>query len=417
MPPAEEAFAAALAKLLHGSTWTPPASGGDPRRCFRGSRRWPQCLLSAVALVAICLIAGTYAVHSSASLRPSSWIVWPQTSAGVRPQIARRHAPGLAVPRSVLPRRRWTAPRALGNASPGTADTPPALVQRLRRPLRPGLLPVLLGMPLLAALLWRATERHACRGGSRMLPGAPGAQCAACAVQEASVAGPLAPQNDLLLRAARGEAVERTPMWLFRQAGPYLPEYRQFKVDRGMNFFDICRDPEACAEVALQPLRRSRGRIRVGGLRLLFVAPLLPSPSPLHPQATYFPRRWRLGAMDIVGAPGAPGRTVSPSLSDHRIVVLDAGVTGGRRPLSALLQHRPARVHGRSRPLDRSVPGCARGVLATVVLGVHPTSDAHTCHAGARRGCGPRRSGSNPRPLGRLRAVFGTCDFPSAPVG
>jgi uroporphyrinogen decarboxylase len=61
-------------------------------------------------------------------------------------------------------------------------------------------------------------------------------------------------QNDLLIRAARREPVERTPVWIMRQAGRYLPEYRALRADEA--FFDVVRTPELATEVTLQPLRR-----------------------------------------------------------------------------------------------------------------------------------------------------------------
>src|SRR5438270_2892407 len=58
----------------------------------------------------------------------------------------------------------------------------------------------------------------------------------------------------LLVRAARRERVERTPVWFMRQAGRSLPEYRELRQKYGL--FDIVRDAELCAEVTLQPVRR-----------------------------------------------------------------------------------------------------------------------------------------------------------------
>lgn len=58
----------------------------------------------------------------------------------------------------------------------------------------------------------------------------------------------------LLVRAARREAVERTPVWFMRQAGRSLPEYRAIRERHA--FFDVAHTPELCAEVTLQPVRR-----------------------------------------------------------------------------------------------------------------------------------------------------------------
>src|SRR5690349_21120386 len=58
----------------------------------------------------------------------------------------------------------------------------------------------------------------------------------------------------LLVRAARRQPVERTPVWFMRQAGRSLPEYRAIRERH--DIFSICRDPELCAQVTLQPVRR-----------------------------------------------------------------------------------------------------------------------------------------------------------------
>ena len=60
--------------------------------------------------------------------------------------------------------------------------------------------------------------------------------------------------DPLLVRAARRERVERTPVWFMRQAGRSLPEYRAVRERYG--FFEVAGTPELCAEVTLQPVRR-----------------------------------------------------------------------------------------------------------------------------------------------------------------
>jgi len=62
-------------------------------------------------------------------------------------------------------------------------------------------------------------------------------------------------KNDRLLRALRRQPVDATPVWLMRQAGRYLPEYRAVRAAAG-DFMSLCRDPQRACEVTLQPLQR-----------------------------------------------------------------------------------------------------------------------------------------------------------------
>ncbi len=62
----------------------------------------------------------------------------------------------------------------------------------------------------------------------------------------------MAIKNDLILRAARNQKVERIPVWIMRQAGRYLPEYR--KIRETVTFMELCKNPDLATEVTIQPV-------------------------------------------------------------------------------------------------------------------------------------------------------------------
>src|SRR5258707_9415759 len=86
----------------------------------------------------------------------------------------------------------------------------------------------------------------------------PYSNIAACSTRASEREGPVmsaALKNDLLLRALLREPTPRRPIWLMRQAGRYLPEYRATRARAG-NFLAMCTNPQIACEVTLQPVER-----------------------------------------------------------------------------------------------------------------------------------------------------------------
>ncbi|WP_443019859.1 uroporphyrinogen decarboxylase [Sphingomonas adhaesiva] len=105
-----------------------------------------------------------------------------------------------------------------------------------------------------------------------------------------------------LLSVLKGERRERPPVWLMRQAGRYLPEYRALRADKG-GFLALATDPVAAAEVTIQPIRR------FGFDGAILFSDILMVP-------------WALGQDLSFGA--GEGPRLAPALVDHTLASLEA---------------------------------------------------------------------------------------------
>ena len=91
--------------------------------------------------------------------------------------------------------------------------------------------------------------------GHRRRVSFPGPICKVAPARLQRARGAMAGDDRPLMRALRGETLPVPPVWLMRQAGRYLPEYRAVRAQAG-SFLDLCYTPELAAEVTLQPIRR-----------------------------------------------------------------------------------------------------------------------------------------------------------------
>ncbi|MEH3045906.1 uroporphyrinogen decarboxylase [Sphingomonas adhaesiva] len=105
-----------------------------------------------------------------------------------------------------------------------------------------------------------------------------------------------------LLSVLKGERRDRPPVWLMRQAGRYLPEYRALRAEKG-GFLALATDPVAAAEVTVQPIRR------FGFDGAILFSDILMVP-------------WALGQHLSFGA--GEGPRLAPALVDHALAALDA---------------------------------------------------------------------------------------------
>jgi uroporphyrinogen decarboxylase len=136
-------------------------------------------------------------------------------------------------------------------------------------------------------------------------------------------------KNDLLLRAARREAVERVPVWMMRQAGRYLPEYHEVRAEH--DFFEMCRTPELACEVTVQPLRRFPLDAAIIFSDILVVPQALGlEVEMVKGKGPHFPAP--------LGGPGDLGRLETPDVQRelgyvYEAITLTRRVIGGRAPL------------------------------------------------------------------------------------
>ena len=207
----------------------------------------------------------------------------------------------------------------------------------------------------------------------------------------------------VLLRAARGEAVEHTPVWFMRQAGRSLPEYRE--VREGTAMLESCFTPELVVEITVQPVRRH------GVDAAIFFSDIVVPLKAIGVDLDIVPGVGPVVADPIRDAAGVatparpdPTRTSRPSLEAVRILAGPTGPLGGT-PLigfagapftlaSYLVEGGPSRDHARTKALMYSDPGLWHDLCRPA--GAHRA--APSC--GCRSTPGPARSScSTPGPV------------------
>ncbi len=137
-------------------------------------------------------------------------------------------------------------------------------------------------------------------------------------------------ESKLLLRALRGEACARPPIWLMRQAGRYLPEYRATR-KKAPSFLDFCYTPELAIEVTLQPIRR------FGFDAAILFSDIMVVPHALG-QKVWF-EEGRGPRLDPVGAPGELARLSMDSFDGTLAPVYETvrGIRSELGPETALI--------------------------------------------------------------------------------
>ncbi|SDF08205.1 uroporphyrinogen decarboxylase [Limimaricola pyoseonensis] len=166
------------------------------------------------------------------------------------------------------------------------------------------------------------------------------------------------PPSKLLLRALAGETLPVPPVWMMRQAGRYLPEYRATRAQAG-DFLSLCYNPELAAEVTLQPIRRFG-----------FDAAILFADILLVPQA--------LG-LDLWFVTGE-GPRLSP--------IMEKGGVAALKPAEAIHEHlapvyETVRILSRELPRETALIGFAGApwTVATYMIAGRGTPDQGPAHA------------------------------------
>jgi len=197
--------------------------------------------------------------------------------------------------------------------------------------------------------------------------------------------------NDCFIRALLRQPVERTPVWMMRQAGRYLPEYRRVREQAG-SFMSLCTNPELACEVTLQPLERYRLDAAIlfsdiltipdaMGLGLSFAEgegprfshPVrteadiqrLPVPDP-EDRLRYVPEAVRLIQRELQGRVPLIGFSGSPwTLATYMV---EGGGSKDFRKIKAMLYDRPELVHVL---LDKLADAVAAYLNAQIAAGVN----------------------------------------------